>query len=43
MKNSLACVIFKKKKSINFAIILMLLEKWENHTKMSDQKALVVL
>ena len=30
MKNSLACVIFKEKKS---TIILRQLEKWENHEK----------
>ena len=33
MKNSLACVIFKEKKSISFAIILRQVEKWENHNK----------
>jgi hypothetical protein len=43
MKNSLACVIFKEKKSTIFAIILMQLEKWENYKKISNQKALVVL
>jgi hypothetical protein len=31
MKNSLACVIFKEKKSTIFAIILRQLEKWENY------------
>jgi hypothetical protein len=30
MKNSLACVIFKEKKSTIYAIILRQLEKWEN-------------
>jgi hypothetical protein len=40
MKNSLACVIFKEKKS---TIILRQLEKWENYKKISYQKALVVL
>jgi hypothetical protein len=45
MKNNLACVIFKEKKSIFFAIILRQLEKkkWENYKKISHQKALVVL
>jgi hypothetical protein len=43
MKNSLACVNFKEKKSIIYAVILRLLEKWENYKKMSYQKALVVL
>ena len=33
MKNSLASVIFKEKKSISFAIILRQVEKWENHNK----------
>jgi hypothetical protein len=40
MKNSLACVIFKEKKS---TIILRQLEKWENYEKISYQKSLVVL
>ena len=31
MKNNLACVIFKEKKSTIFAIILRQLEKWENY------------
>jgi hypothetical protein len=43
MKNSLACVIFKEKKSTNFAIILRQLEKWENYKKRSYQKVMVVL
>ena len=33
MKNSLACVIFKDKKSTIFSIILRQLEKWENYQK----------
>ena len=33
MKNNLACVIFKWKKSTIFAIILRQLEKWENYKK----------
>ena len=33
MKNSLACVIFKEKKSTIFSIILKQLEKWENYKK----------
>jgi hypothetical protein len=33
MKNSLACVIFKGKKSKHFAIILRQLEKWEIITR----------
>jgi hypothetical protein len=33
MKNSLACVIFKEKKSPIFSIILRQLEKWENYIK----------
>jgi hypothetical protein len=40
MKNSLACVILKEKKS---TIILRQLEKWKNYKKISYQKALVVL
>jgi hypothetical protein len=44
MKNSLACVIFKEKKSTILAIIFRQLEKWENYKKKKiDQKALVVL
>jgi hypothetical protein len=33
MKNSLASVIFKEKKSTIFSIILKQLEKWENYKK----------
>jgi hypothetical protein len=33
MKNSLACVIFKEKKSTTFSIILRQLEKWGNYIK----------
>jgi hypothetical protein len=33
MKNSLACVIFKEKKSTILAIIFRQLEKWENYKK----------
>jgi hypothetical protein len=33
MKKSLACVIFKEKKSTMFAIILRHLEIWENYKK----------
>ena len=33
MKNNLACVIFKEKKSTFFSIILKQLEKWENCQK----------
>jgi hypothetical protein len=43
MKNNLACVIFKWKKSTIFAIILRQLEKWENYHKTSYRKAMVVL
>jgi hypothetical protein len=43
MKNSLAFVIFKEKKSTNFAIILRQLEKCENYKKSSYQKVMVVL
>jgi hypothetical protein len=43
MKNSLACVIFKEKKSTIFSIILKQLEKWGNYQKIPYQKALVVL
>jgi hypothetical protein len=43
MKNILACVIFKEKKSTIFAIILRQLEKWGNCKKISYQKAMVVL
>ena len=43
MKNSLAFVIFKEKKTTIFAIILRQLEKWENYKKISYQKAMVVL
>jgi len=43
MKNSLACVIFKGKKSTIFAIILRQFEKWENYQKTSYQKAMIVL
>jgi len=31
MKNTLASVIFKEKKSISFPIILRQVEKWENY------------
>ena len=43
MKISLACVIFKEKKSTIFVIILRQLEEWENHKKISNQKAMAVL
>jgi hypothetical protein len=43
MKNSLACVIFKEKKSTIFAIILRQFEKWENYKKISYQRRMVVL
>jgi hypothetical protein len=43
MKNSLACVIFKEKKSTIFAIILRQLEEWENYKKISYPKVMVVL
>ena len=43
MKNSLACVIFKEKKSTIFAIIVRQLEEWENYKQISYQKAMVVL
>jgi hypothetical protein len=33
MKNSLAFVIFKEKKSTIFAIMFRQLEKWENYKK----------
>ena len=33
MKNSLACVIFKEKKSTIVVIILRQLAKWENYKK----------
>ena len=38
MKNSLACVIFKEKKSTILAIILRQLEKWENYKKKKKKK-----
>jgi hypothetical protein len=41
MKNNLACVIFKEKKSTIFAIRQP--EKYENYKAISYQKALVVL
>jgi hypothetical protein len=43
MKNSLACVIFKEKKSTIFPVILRQLEEWENYKKKSYPKAMVVL
>jgi hypothetical protein len=39
MKNSLACVIFKEKKSPIFSIILRQLGKWENYKKIFYQKS----
>jgi hypothetical protein len=43
MKNNLACVIFKEKKSTIFAISFRQPEKYENYKAISYQKALVVL